>query len=159
MPKPVRAKDVAAYILGKQGPMNTWKLQKLCYYAQAWSLVWDDAPLFRDRIEAWAGGPVAPTLYSWHRGRFFVEAPPPGSDPGKLDTDQRETVDAVLAGYGPLQGAELSQLTHMELPWQYARRRAGLLPGERGKSRIPLDVMADYYGGIYSAQETQEASA
>lgn len=24
------------------------KLQKLCYYAQAWSLVWDDAPLFAE---------------------------------------------------------------------------------------------------------------
>ena len=27
--------DVAKYILKKQGKMSTWKLQKLCYYAQA----------------------------------------------------------------------------------------------------------------------------
>ena len=32
--------DVAAYILEKQGAMTTWKLQKLVYYSQAWSLVW-----------------------------------------------------------------------------------------------------------------------
>ena len=30
--------DVAAYILEKKGEMSTLKLQKLVYYAQAWSL-------------------------------------------------------------------------------------------------------------------------
>ena len=33
--------DVAAYILEKIGSMTTMKLQKLVYYSQAWSLVWD----------------------------------------------------------------------------------------------------------------------
>ncbi len=34
------AKDVAQYILEKQGEMTSIKLQKLVYYTQAWSLVW-----------------------------------------------------------------------------------------------------------------------
>ena len=38
--------DVAKYILEKLGTLSTMKLQKLCYYCQAWSLVWDDTPLF-----------------------------------------------------------------------------------------------------------------
>ena len=42
----VRAIDVAAYILRKQGAMPAMKLQKLAYYSQAWSLVWDDESLF-----------------------------------------------------------------------------------------------------------------
>ena len=37
--------DVAAYILNRQGPMTAMKLQKLCYYSQAWHLVWDSEPL------------------------------------------------------------------------------------------------------------------
>ncbi len=45
--------DVAKYILTKMGKLSTVKLQKLVYYAQAWSLVWDDEPLFNERIEAW----------------------------------------------------------------------------------------------------------
>ena len=49
--------DVAEYILKLHGPMTVMKLQKLCYYAQAWSLVWDDRPLFKERLEAWANGP------------------------------------------------------------------------------------------------------
>lgn len=40
--------DTARYILEKSGTMSTMKLQKLCYYSQAWALVWDDAPLFNE---------------------------------------------------------------------------------------------------------------
>ncbi len=45
--------DVARYILHVKGQMSTMKLQKLCYYAQAWSLVWDDRPLFNEEFRAW----------------------------------------------------------------------------------------------------------
>ena len=34
-----KAEDVAQYILEKLGAMPAMKLQKLCYYSQAWSLV------------------------------------------------------------------------------------------------------------------------
>jgi uncharacterized phage-associated protein len=54
--------DVAKYILVRQGEMTTFKLHKLLYYSQAWSLVWDDAPLFSDDFYAWANGPVLPLL-------------------------------------------------------------------------------------------------
>ena len=60
--------DVAAYILTKKHRLTAVKLQKLVYYCQAWSLVWDEKPLFRDRIEAWASGPVVKGLYLAHRG-------------------------------------------------------------------------------------------
>lgn len=64
----VSAHDVAAYMLRKHGPMSAMKLQKLVYYAQAWSLVWEDRPLFPERIEAWANGPVIPELYQAQTG-------------------------------------------------------------------------------------------
>ena len=47
--------DIAKYIIEKKGTngrMSTMKLQKLCYYAEAWSLVWE-APLFEEDFEAW----------------------------------------------------------------------------------------------------------
>ena len=40
--------DVAKYILDKHGAMSAMKLQKLVFYSQAMSLVWDDLPLFDD---------------------------------------------------------------------------------------------------------------
>ena len=66
--------DTAKYILEKKGCLSTMKLQKLCYYAQAWSLVWDDAPLFDDDFEAWANGPVCPTLFRATQGNYSVTA-------------------------------------------------------------------------------------
>ena len=66
--------DVAKYILEKKGTMSTMKLQKLCYYAQAWSLVWDDAPLFDEEFEAWANGPVCRELFFKTQGQFSVSA-------------------------------------------------------------------------------------
>ena len=35
--------DVAKYILEKQHPMTTMKLEKLVYYSQTWSVVWDES--------------------------------------------------------------------------------------------------------------------
>jgi uncharacterized phage-associated protein len=136
--------DVAEYILKQRGPMPAMKLQKLCYYSQAWSLVWDDRALFRDRIEAWANGPVAPSLYDKHRGEFTVETV--GGDPGKLSDAQRETINAVLGFYGERSSQWLSDLTHSEEPWRAARR--GLAPGARGTEEITRASMAEYYGAL-----------
>jgi uncharacterized phage-associated protein len=66
--------DVAKYILEKQGQMTTMKLQKLVYYSLAWSLVWDEKPLFTETVKAWANGPVVPDLYGKHKGMYYVEA-------------------------------------------------------------------------------------
>lgn len=55
--------DAAKFILEQLGQMSTMKLQKLCYYAQAWSLVWDDAPLFEEDFQAWANGPVLSLIH------------------------------------------------------------------------------------------------
>ena len=64
--------DVAAYILKRKGSMTTWKLQRLVYYGQAWSLVRDDDALFPEEIEAWANGPVVRALYNAHRGKHRI---------------------------------------------------------------------------------------
>ena len=140
-------RDVAQYILDKRGGMTTWKLQKLVYYCQAWSLVWDDEPLFPDDIEAWANGPVIRKLYEIHTGKFRVSKIK-GGDAARLGRVQRETIDAVLEAYGDKSPQWLSNLTHSEAPWQDTRRRAGLSEGERGSAVIPRDAMAEYYGGL-----------
>lgn len=138
--------DVAAYILEQQGEMPAMKLQKLVFYAHAWSLVWDEAPLFEDHIEAWANGPVVPALYAQHRGKFRVRRDDISGDPSVLSACQRESVNAVLDHYAKQTSQWLSELTHAEPPWRDAR--AGLQPGERGSSPITDAAMAEYYGGL-----------
>lgn len=141
--------DVAAYILGRAGSMTAMKLQKLVYYTQAWSLVWDEAPLFDERIEAWANGPVVPDLYDWHRGSYLLSTCTRGHA-DDLNPEQRETVDAVLEHYGNKSSQWLSDLTHAEEPWKDAR--VGLAPGERGNCEITHASMMEYYSRIASEQ-------
>src|SRR4051812_2584443 len=137
--------DVAAYILGKKGRMTAMKLQKLVYYSQAWGLVWDEEPLFPEKIEAWVNGPIVRELYNLHRREYDLTAWPPG-DSSKLTQPQRETVDAVLTFYGDKSAQWLSDLTHMEQPWKLAR--VGLAPNHRGDQEISHASMAEYYGGL-----------
>jgi len=137
--------DVAAYILSKRSPITAMKLQKLVYYSQAWSLVWDDAPLFNEQIEAWANGPVVRELYEYHRGAFKVGQWDIGN-PKNLTSSEKETVDQVLKYYGHMSSQELSNRTHQEEPWREARR--GMQPDERGDRVISLASMVEYYSGL-----------
>lgn len=136
--------DVAAYILEKKGQMTAMKLQKLCYYSQAWQLVWEDRAMFEERIEAWANGPVIPELYKEHRGEFRVST----WDLGKassLDAGESETIDIVIDSYGDLTAHQLSEMTHREDPWVTARH--GVPDGQRSNSEITQGAMHAFYLG------------
>ena len=137
--------DAAAYILEKKGEMTTLKLQKLVYYAQAWSLVWDERPLFDEKIEAWSNGPVVRDLFEYHRGKYFVSGIEAG-DSGNLDDEQKTTVDMVLKHYGDKPAYWLVRLSHSEPPWIEAR--GDLSPTESSDAEITLDSMAQYYSSL-----------
>lgn len=138
--------DVAEYILQKCGPMSAMKLQKLCYYSQAWHLVWDDEPLFPEDFQAWANGPVSYKLYDRHRGRYTVSPGSVGGDPSKLDSEQKESIDVVLGSYSTLRAFELSELTHRERPWRDAR--GDVPPGEPSAALISKAEMREYYEAL-----------
>ena len=142
--------DVAFYILDKLGDMSTMKLQKLCYYAQAWSLAWDGVPLFNEDFQAWANGPVCRELYEFHRGEFLIN-----SDKIKerktdynFSSDEKETLDIVISDYGSKEAFWLSELTHKERPWVETRGSLGL--GERSDAIITKELMQEYYSGLVS---------
>ncbi len=137
--------DVAAYIFKKIGSMTTMKLQKLVYYCQAWSLVWDEKRLFTEKIEAWANGPVVRELYNYHRGMFEITSIEIGNS-DILNDEQKETVDAVIDFYGGKSSQWLSDLTHMEDPWRLSR--IGLADSERGNREISHAILAEYYGSL-----------
>ena len=55
------------------GNLSAMKLQKLVYYAQAWSLAWDNEILFDDPISAWIYGPVVKELFEISRGHYHPQ--------------------------------------------------------------------------------------
>jgi uncharacterized phage-associated protein len=155
--KSVSVLDVASYILEKQpkkNPLTAWKLQKLVYYCQAWSLVWDEKPLFKEKILAWANGPVVKELYSQHKGMYYVKELSKGTL-RNLSANQKDTIDHVLKAYGDKSAQWLSDLTHRELPWIEARH--GLNPGERGEVEIQLATMDEYYSSVDALGEPIES--
>lgn len=139
--------DVAKYILDQKGLMTAMKLQKLVYYAQAWSLVWDEKPLFYEEIEAWANGPVVRELYKIHRGEYQLNSIDVG-DTSELSDDEKETIDIVLASYGNKSSQWLSDRTHSEDPWQIARNVSCAEDGERCTEIITLESMMEYYSSL-----------
>ena len=140
--------DVARFILEAKGRMSTMKLQKLCYYCQAWSLVWDDKELFPEEFEAWANGPVCKELFAVTKGKFDVVASDEPGDSKSLTDDQIDTINAVLDHYGDRNAQWLSELTHLEDPWKFARKRAGAIDGISCSEIVTKEDMAIYYGGL-----------
>lgn len=137
--------DVAHYVLQKQGVMSVMKLQKLVYFCQAWAIVWDEKPLFNEKIEAWANGPVVRELYDAHKGKFEISSLTKGN-PDNLTRAQKETIDAVLECYGDKNAQWLSDLTHLEAPWNITRE--GLPPGAACDRVISLACMHEYYSSL-----------
>ena len=141
--------DVAKYIYDNIASLTTLKLQKLLYYSQAWSLVWEENPLFNEEIQAWVGGPVVPEVYKLHKGQYLLEKNIFDSgDKDKLNDEQKDTINKVLEYYGGMSGQDLSDLTHSEPPWKRARK--GLSFIERGDKVISHESMAEYYSALIS---------
>jgi uncharacterized phage-associated protein len=139
--------DVAKYILDKKGVMSAMKLHKLVYYSQAWSLVWDDEPLFNDAIEAWANGPVVRSLYNIHKGMYQVSVTTYANYANnELSENQKDTIDTVLEAYSGKSTQWLSDQTHSEQPWIIARR--DLADNERFDPVITLESMVEYYSAM-----------
>jgi uncharacterized phage-associated protein len=144
--------DVAKYILEQTGQITAWKLQKLVYYSQAWSLAWDDRVLFDDDFEAWANGPVVRALFNEHKGRLNVDTSLfIRGDSSRLDDTAQETIDIVVRDYGKYSGRELSEIAHSERPWKEARK--GIPAGEHSENIIDRDTMCDFYLGLLDAKE------
>lgn len=139
--------DTAKYILEKCGTISTWKLQKLCYYSQAWALAWTDKPLFKEDFEAWRNGPVCRELFYKHKGMFDVNASLlPDADSNNLTADEKDTINVVLDSYGSKEPYELRSMTHNEQPWK--AMRAGLGDFDMCNKVITKEAMGDYYGSL-----------
>jgi uncharacterized phage-associated protein len=140
--------DVAAFVEQRLGSLSAYKLQKLVYYAQAWSLAWDGRPLFPQVIKAWVDGPVSPEL--WHSRRNGSGSP---GNPDALRPEEIETIEAVLRFYGRMSADRLIELSHREAPWRVARR--GVAKDEPSVEAISHASMRRYYGPMAEGRVKQ----
>jgi len=146
----VTALECARYFLTKPDreagdDITHLKLQKLCYYAQAWHLALHNEPLFAGHIEAWTHGPVCVDL--WHNYRDYGANPIPSPTPDEFDCEalaeeDRVFLDEVWNAYGVYTAKYLEGLTHQERPWLEARRSG------RRDTVIAPDSMREYYASV-----------
>ena len=146
------ANAVADYFLlkvsaGAGDSITSIKMQKLVYYAQARSLAARERPMFSETIEAWAKGPVCPSLYK----RFRIYTNWQNINPEKRKTNPLEKLsepdrvflDEIWELYFPLSSSQLIALTHEESPW---KETYGNLPqGSRCNKEISHESMTQFY--------------
>ncbi|WGD98342.1 Panacea domain-containing protein [Bacillus safensis] len=123
--------DVAEYFISLSEERTRFaitplKLQKLLYYAQAFSLRDRKGTLFTEAIEAWQHGPVVPKIYRRYKDYGYFTIPHKEFDnkasvneEPKLTDDEIETIKEVWEQFGHLDGKFLEELTHQEDPWIY----------------------------------------
>lgn len=161
--KPANVLDVASYILSHStksaNKETTFWLQKLVYYSQVMSLINHKVPLFEEKIEAWANGPVVRELYNKHPKKLYLKYLPADEigDETKLSKRHKQCIDWALDKYGHGTGEMLSELTHLEKPWNDAR---GNLPFDAGSTnQITNEMILDYYLNRPNYSEIEEGEA
>jgi uncharacterized phage-associated protein len=124
------------------------KLQKLCYYSLVEGLVSpQQVAIFPNKFEAWANGPVCRDLWNVHKGHFSINK---AMIPNHLLTKKeipiayKNYINLAVEKYGSMSGAELSELTHNEKPWQEAIGNVNSV--KNSKRIITHKAIIEFYG-------------
>jgi uncharacterized phage-associated protein len=133
----VSAHDVARELRKQLSGVGDLKLHKLLYYCQGWHLAFFGTPMFNERIEAWANGPVVADVWGDEKhGRHKPE--PKALSPAALNT-----VSYVVGRYGRSTGKDLIRQTHAEDPWREASERVE--PGEWDNAELTTAGLQSFF--------------
>ncbi len=139
--------DVAKHFL-LLDQMNHKKLQKLCYYTQAWFLALTGRRLMNTWFEAWVHGPVSPELWRKYKDWSGLTIASYEGLPNFHNPQTPVFLNKIYQLYGHYTGDQLEQLTHTEAPWIKARNNYP--PDAICTNAISDNDMADYYKSLLS---------
>lgn len=144
------AVDVANFFVemsnaDEDGCMTNLKLNKLVYFAQAWSLAKLGKPLFEEEVQAQSYGPVIPSVYSTFStyGRDRISETAGKYDESKYSEEVRDLLLDVTEKYWSYSAWGLRDLTHKKGgAWSqtYSETRTNAIP----KDLIKEDVKDDH---------------
>jgi|AGTN01.3.fsa_nt_gi Uncharacterized phage-associated protein len=117
------------------------RLNKLMYFAQAYSLARNGIPLFKDEIKAWKLGPVVPEIYHKYKeyGSSRISGKYAPFDPDAFTEEEYLLLLDVVREYGKYSTPTLINISHEPgSPWEYVycRKQGGV---------IDKDAIKDYY--------------
>ncbi len=106
--------------------MTNMKLQKLCYFAQAYSIAGLDKPVFNDVIVAHYYGPIIPNLYDEiaKQERYVaLKLPIAKGDEIQANDEFYPVLKFVFEKFGHKSAWNLSEITHQPgTPWSNTNR-------------------------------------
>jgi uncharacterized phage-associated protein len=150
VPNMGKALEVARYLIhlaaAEEEPdfLTNMRLQKLLYYVQGWCLALHNKPMFEDRIEAWAHGPVVVTVYPKFAGYNDKPVDPEKTSQAKnLTKEQSSFIKRVWDAYKVYSTSSLRDMTHKEEPWLNARKGYG--PADRCDEEITQEALKKYF--------------
>lgn len=144
------AKDIAKWFLAyasqddEKADISNLKLQKLLYFAQGHHLGKLGVPLFSDEIQAWAHGPVVPSVYQEYK-RF--EGSPIEFDEDfdfeAFDIATNNFLASVWFTFGGFSAWKLRNMSHDEGPWKDSHDSSVF------GTVISVESMAKHFGSLY----------
>lgn len=143
--------DLAHAVLETRSPMDSMKLQKLCYLIYSEYLAVTGEALVATGPEAWPSGPVFRELFDVHSNGPDSFSLTPDMIPGEpLSEYPMAIVKHIVDYYGPMSGMGLQRMTQKHLPWMEARERS------IDKVAAALDpvIVGSFYRAWVDAPET-----
>ena len=121
--------------------IDNLKLNKICYYAQAWCLTKLGYPLFSEPVEAWMYGPVIRPVYNAFKvcGIAPILEPTYQFDEAELTSEELSLLTDVYRTYGKYTSNALMHKTHEAgSPWDIVYK-------EQANNQITEELMIDYF--------------
>lgn len=141
-----------SYIFENMQEVTPLALQKILYYVQGIYMVYYNVPLFKEDCQAWIHGPVYEEVYKLFRTfkynpiddeRFAVIK----NRFRELSNKEKEVIDLVIDTFGMYSGKVLEKITHLEEPWENARK--GYLSTEVSNVFISKEEIKKYFEKVH----------
>lgn len=128
----MRIMKVARYIIylswrEEEYEITPLKLQKILYYCQGFSYLWDNQKLFEEDFEAWEYGPVNREVYYEFRKYGQSIIPKYEGEDYTKNTESKDTIEAVWNNFKRYSAFDLVAMTHAEKPWREAYNNRGVI--------------------------------
>ena len=118
------AKSILSLAASKKETVSHLKLQKLLYFVQGWHLACLKSSLFEEDLQAWAHGPVVPSIFDKCKtqGTMYTQIKESlfPSEEKQIKSDSSKLIEAVYLQYAQYSGTSLEFITHQHEPWKKA---------------------------------------
>ena len=146
--RPLSANDVADWFVNRADrdgeAITAPVVQRLIFLAQAWFLANKGRPLFADDFQAWATGPVAPSVFERFEG-YPYDNLPQIENARAITGEKLELLEGVQERYGCYKAWKLDEIVQEEGgPWEKARGRRS--PEAHCDAVIGKDAIKGFYG-------------